>query len=256
MVAGVNGPPKYKQSSMFRRVDSGTTPQFELPIQHPPTHPTRSASAFTNSQGCLDLDFTSTHSPCTPHFFIDKYNYRQRPELEQQGGTVTSGKWTSVFLRLFHGLPVAQFHCHTWTSKCRWETGRVPSVAGSLFRVPQYSAVSAWFGWASSRLSQVAVCCVAGAAGAGVHVHVRLTLTLTLRPQHAPSHTWHRASVRQLCNCTSPAPGEAPLPLSATRRPQKQGLSAPPALHINTPPSSLPVCPRPIVHPHHHLRQS
>lgn len=117
--------------------------------------------------------------------------------------------------------------------------------ASSLSLAPQCSAVSAWFGCASSRLSQVAVCCVAGAAGAGVHVHVRLTLTLTLRPQHAPSHTWHRASVRQLCNCnctcTSPAPGAAPLPLSATRRPQKQGLSAPPALHINTPPSSLPV---------------
>lgn len=41
---------------------------------------------------------------------------------------MTSGEWLSVLLRLFHGLPVAQFQSHTWTPECRVQTGRVPSM--------------------------------------------------------------------------------------------------------------------------------
>lgn len=151
-----------------------------------------------------------THTPCTPHLFISKYNYRQRPQSGKKGGTVTSGKWPPAFLRPFRGSPVAQFHCHTWTSRAQSAECRLDACHQSGPRSEQAAgltvhSVSAGLGrgWTSSRLSQSRSVCVAGAACAGVHVHVRLTLTLTLtlRPQHAPSRTWHRASVRQLCNC-------------------------------------------------------
>lgn len=125
---------------------------------------------------------------------------------------MTSGKWLSILLRPFHGPPVAQFHCHTWTSECRVQTGRVPSMQAVCSEHHSTdSAAGSWVGGLAASSPKSRSVALQGAAGAGAGVHVHVRLTLTLRPQHAPSHTWHRASVRQLCNCnctcTSPAPG-------------------------------------------------
>lgn len=245
---------------MFRRVDSGTTPQFELPIQHPPTHPTWSASSRqtpkVTSTWTLPLHTLSLHtSPLRQQI----KNYRQRPQLEnQEGGTVTSGEWLLLLLRLFSkARPSRNFKVipGVQSAECRLD---------ACHRVRAVSTVqpSAWFGWASSRLSQSRSVAlqelqVQGSTSTSASRSRSRSVRNTLLPTPGTVQV-----CGQLCNCnctcTSPAPGRLhshsllPVDLKNKVCPLRLHYTA----HKHTSVQSRPVCHRPSFPPHHHLRQS
>lgn len=160
----------------------------------------------------------------------------------------------SVLLRLFHGSPVAQFHCHTWPPECRGSNWTRAINGSCLFRAPRYSAsaVSASFlgglgsGSLPSRgLLRCRCCRCRGPRPRPPHAHA-----------HAPSAT---RSFSHLAPCKCAASSAIAIALALHLHPggstptlcypstskTRSVRSACTALHINTPPSSLPRLPTP-----------
>lgn len=159
---------------------------------------------------------------------------------------MTSGKWLSVLLRLFHGFARRAI---SWSCLAfRVQTGRVPSMQAVWPKEQRAAgALSAWLGWTSrgfskSRSVALQVLQVQGSTSTSASRSVRNTLLPT-------------PGTVQVCGSSAIAialalhlhPGGS-TPTLCYPSTSKQGLSALPALHINTPPSSLPVYyPPPIV---------